>query len=359
MTPLTRPKIRPKLVPKQHIVGPPITPLQRLELFSADEFEEFVEEWAFGFVQNEYVHVQRSAGAGDKGRDIIGYMGDLASDAPRDVYQCKHYDDALTPSVIWVELGKLCYYSFRGDYRVPRRLYFIAPKGVGAKLHGFIEDPVALRTQLIKEWPTSCQKQITKECQVIMEGDLRAYVEAFDFSIIGYKSPLQVIQEHSQTEYHALRFGGLRLSPLPETEPPSEIGAHEARYVEQLYEAYSDHKRSAVACPTDLDHHPVLKKHFYRARVSFYRAEALRVMGRDASVDGCEFDKLQQDIFDGVVDVAEGDHKDGLARVKATTNAAHVVPLDAHVLYETVRIHHRHGICHQLANEDKLIWVPK
>ena len=34
-------------------------------------------------------------------------------------------------------------------------------------------------------------------------------------------------------------------------------------------------------------------------------------------------------------------------------------PLDANGLFQAVRVKDRYGICHQLANEDKLIWVKK
>ena len=36
-----------------------------------------------------------------------------------------------------------------------------------------------------------------------------------------------------------------------------------------------------------------------------------------------------------------------------------LIPLDANGLFQVVRVKDRYGICHQLANEDKLIWVKK
>ena len=30
-------------------------------------------------------------------------------------YQCKHYDHSLYPSDIWVEIGKIIYYSHQGE----------------------------------------------------------------------------------------------------------------------------------------------------------------------------------------------------------------------------------------------------
>lgn len=358
VAPLMVPKTKAKLVPKQHHTGLPTPPAKRLESFSANEFEEFVEEWAFGYLSKEYKQVFRAGGAGDKGRDVIGYVGDPSSDDPVDVFQCKFYANALTPTDIWVELGKLCYYCFIGDNKVPRFYYLIALKGVGASLNSLIEKPDELKKKLIAAWPTHCEKNITKQHDVPLTGALKKYVEDFDFSILRHKTPLKLVEEHAQTKYHALRFGGLVLTPPAEVPVPSVIQSTEARYVEQLLSAYGDHKKSVIS-QDDLPSHPQLKKHFDRSRESFYQAESLLVLSRDASIDGCEFDNLQKDIHDAVVDVAEGDHDDGYARVKATTDKSVTVALEGHPLSESVRVRHRHGIVHQLANEDKLTWVPE
>jgi hypothetical protein len=64
--------------------------------------------------------------------------------------ECKHYSNALTPSNVYLELGKLCVYTWRGDYTVPRRYRFVAPLGVGTKLHDMLRKPEELRKELIK-----------------------------------------------------------------------------------------------------------------------------------------------------------------------------------------------------------------
>src|SRR5437870_3988408 len=90
--------------PEEVQSGPPILPQQRIGLYSADEWEAFILEWAHS-LKHRYKRVRRTGSAGDQGRDVIAYITD-ASESDFHVFQCKHYHDALAPSVIVVEIGK-------------------------------------------------------------------------------------------------------------------------------------------------------------------------------------------------------------------------------------------------------------
>ena len=52
--------------------GPAIEPLKRLFLYSADEWEGFIAEWASTCLKKKYKKVQRFTGANDRGIDIAG-----------------------------------------------------------------------------------------------------------------------------------------------------------------------------------------------------------------------------------------------------------------------------------------------
>jgi hypothetical protein len=56
--------------------GPAIEPLKRLFLYSADEWEGFIDEWATACLKAKYKKVQQFAGANDKGIDIAGFADD-------------------------------------------------------------------------------------------------------------------------------------------------------------------------------------------------------------------------------------------------------------------------------------------
>jgi len=82
----------------------------------------------------------------------------------------------------------------------------------------------------------------------------------------------------------------------------------------------------------------------------------LRVFARDSVPPGT-FESLQDEIHSGVVDVAEADHVDRFERVKAVTRAARQLGLTSNALLSCAKATDRDGICHQLANEDKLLWT--
>src|SRR5690606_26867859 len=92
-----------------------------------------------------------------------------------------------------------------------------------------------------------------------------------------------------------------------------------------------------------------LNDHFGRRRVAFYHAESLRIFARDTVPEGT-FESLQDEIHAGVVDVCDASHSDGYERACAVTKAAR------NPLIARAKVQDREGICHQLANEDRLRW---
>jgi hypothetical protein len=76
------------------IAGPPVAAIDRLKLFDADQWEQFVLEWAHSLrARNE--SVEQHGGPNDLGCDVVAYLRDGAR--AWDNYQCKHYDHRLAP----------------------------------------------------------------------------------------------------------------------------------------------------------------------------------------------------------------------------------------------------------------------
>ena len=167
---------------------------------------------------------------------------------------------------------------------------------------------------------------------------------------------VELIEAHSHTGFHAVRFGGgLPSRPDPE-EPPAVPATSESRYIRQLLDAYGDHLGSPLQDINALAAHSTLEQNFWRQRERFYHAEALRNFARDTVPEGT-FDNLQDEIFHGVVDVADSTHPNGYERMKATVAQASSVALTANPLASATKSQDRQGICHQLANEDRLKWM--
>lgn len=333
--------------------GVPIPPIERIRLFSPEQWEDFVREWAHS-LHSKYSNVIRCGGAGDMGRDVIAFHKD--SSDHWDNYQCKHYRDPLKPSDVWIEFGKLVYYTKTGEYSWPSSYFFVAPHGVGTSLSNLLKKPEKLRTELKRNWITYCQNKITRKCQVVLDSSLHQYIDTLDFSIFRAKQPLQMIEEHEKTRWYVLRFGGGLPTRPPIKKPPSDLDKAELKYVTKLLEAYADHTGIHVESHQGIPL-PDLQDHFSDSRKQFYSAESLRAFSRDTLPPG-EFQKLQDEFYDGIMDEIRSDHPDGYRRVIAVVKLARKLQLSSHALITTLTQLDRAGICHQLANDnEKVRWV--
>lgn len=335
--------------------GPVIPPQQRLMTYSPDEWEDFVEEWAYYSLKAEYRHVQRFSGAGDMGVDVAGFVDDQRLQGVWDNYQCKHYGQALRPSSVWVELGKIIWYSYKGAYTPPRRYYFVSPRGAGTSLSRLFSDATKLRENLLTNWDKHIKNAITSTQEVQLDTRLRAYVDAFDFSIFDAKTALQLIDNHRDTPVHTARFGGGLPARPAAQKPPQEVATTESRYVTQLLGAYSEHLGTMVADASSLPT-TKLQGHFRRQREAFYQAESLRVFARDSVPPGT-FESLLDDIYDGVIDTHDGTHADGYEKICTVTKAARDMQITANALITCTNPKDRDGMCHQLVNEERLRWT--
>lgn len=339
----------------QIVHGPSVPPQQRLLAYSPDQWEDFVQEWGHYCLKNAYIKVERYSGAGDMGIDVVGFVDEQRLLGAWDNFQCKHYDHPLRPSDVWAEFGKILWYSFKGNYKRPRHYYFVSPRGVGTKLSRLLGNAKLLRTELIANWDKSVKSFITETQDVPLDEALQKYLDAFDFTIFGAKTGLQLVEDHRDTPAFAARFGG-GLPPRPIADkPPAALGSDESRYVTELLGAYSEHTKTVVLVPSDLTQ-PRLKDHFRRQREAFYEAEALRVFARDKVPPGT-FESLQDNICDGVIDTHDSSHTDGFAKVLAVTKAARDLQITANALINSTNPKDRDGICHQLVNEERLQWT--
>lgn len=340
------------------LLGLPIPAIDRLKIFSPDQFEDFIREWVVGYLMKKgtYTSCKKSSGSGDMGRDVIGVVDATTWDN----FQCKHYDAPLTPSEINVELGKLVYYTFKGHFTLPRNYYFVAPKGAGPKLNNLLGQPDELKKQLIENWTKHCQTSITttKE-EIALDDDLLAHLNTIDFRIFSCYDPQTIIDEHFTTPYYAARFGGgLRKKREIITATPPAIHADELIYTEQLFKAYSDHTKSPITEFSHLASNAELESHFKRQRLGFYSADSLNQFSRDTLPPGEDhFQDLKNEFHDGLIDIVEDTHKDGYQKIKATTGAAKALIVDSSPLSKALRVADREGICHHLVNESRFKWV--
>jgi hypothetical protein len=335
------------------IHGKTFLPQQQILLFSAAEWEEFIKEWVH-YQKTKYNKVVRLAGAGDMGIDVAGLTDAAAFDGVWDCYQCKHYDEPLTPTTALPEIGKILWYSFNKKYKAPRKYYFIAPRSCGPKLKKQLLKPADLKAHLITEWNDSCAKKLTSK-EIKLEGDFAVYVTSFDFSIFTFRPALDIIDEHRETPFHAARFGGGLPERPPALIPPAAVQDGESRYIQHLYHVYTEEIGTEILASSDLTVSPTLSSHLDRQREYFYSAESLRNFARDAVPDGT-FEDLQSEVYAGVIEIEQDSHPSSMKRLNAVTQAATTLEITANGLISVTKIQDRRGICHQLANDDRLRW---
>lgn len=335
--------------------GVPIPKSTRVKFFSPEEWEVFTEEWASS-LKDKYAHVRRFGGSGDMGVDIAGFYSDQRFEGIWDNFQCKRYDHALRPSDIWVEIGKIIYYSYKNEYVPPRCHYFIGSQGIGTSLEKLLGNPAELRSQMLVNWNQHCLNGITSTQSIPLIAELKTYFDSFDFKIFSSKSVIELIELHSKTPFHSVRFGGgLPVRPNP-TQPPTNPTIEESRYIRYMLDAYGDSLGKKLPDISSLELHSPLKRHYLRQREYFYHAESLKNFARDTVPDGT-FSSLQEEIYHGIIDTCEDTHTNGFERMKATVRQATEIVITSNPLVSSIKTQDRQGICHQLANEDRLKWV--
>lgn len=343
--------------------GIPIPPVRLLQVFSPDEWEVFAEEWlSFHKNNGTYCAIRRHSGPSDLGLDVVALTSESGFEKPWDSYQCKHYDHALRPNDVYGEVGKIIYHSFlrtppfNQACRVPRCHVFVAPFGMGITVGRFFKDPNRFKEDVRANWETKCVPKIGKNIKASLEGALLEYFDGFDFSIFGDRTAVELIEEHSQTIFHAARFGG-GLPPRGQpVVPPSEPAEAESLYLRKLLSAYSDRLGQAVKDRSDLD--AELERHYDRQRILFYSAESLRNFARD-STQPHAFDSLQDDIYYGVVEICETGHPNAFVCLSKTLATAAQVDVNGNALVGVTKVADKQGICHQLANDDRLTWAKR
>lgn len=341
-------------------LGLPVAPLDRLAQFDAKEFERFTLEWAEGYLRahiNDVVEVQQRGGAGDKGRDIVVWIHPATNPLRYSlIYQCKHYAAALGSGVAAGEIAKLLHYTFTKEVPVPRGYWFVTHKGVTGPLQDQLDDPPALQAFILNKWEDHCAKAVSSKFQVELTPEFRAYIEAFDFSIFKAKQPQELLDEHAKTRYHLTVFGLPLIQRPPATTPPSTADPLEATYIAQLYAVISEALQTNVSAPQDFAHDGKLRALFDRSRITFYFAEGLKELARDQMADPQFFETLLEEFGDGLYHHYTTSGLTGLQRLIDTVKASQALQLSAHILAPHVQAKDREGMCHQLANVDRLNW---
>jgi hypothetical protein len=328
-----------------------------VEIFSADEWETFIEEW-LDLKKENYVEIERLGGAGDKGRDVIAYISNKTLENYQwDCFQCKHYDKSLQPTQVYCEFAKILYYTYNKEFPIPKKYYFVAPKGCGTTLSKYLQEPETLKNKIIDNWDNYCKNAITN-IPVVLDKDFLDYIKKFDFSIFSKIHIKDIIEEHRSHPNHLTWFGGgLPQRPkLNEVDIPVNVQASETIYIQQLLLAYSSESKISYRNPEEIPSDTNYLNHFKRSRINFHYAEQLRNFSRD-SLPPETFDDFQNEIYAGIIDLVEENHENGYLKVKKVEEEAKKLQITSNPLKDVSIVNDRSGVCHQLVNNERIKWV--
>jgi hypothetical protein len=329
-------------------------PPERLILGLPDEeLEKFTRAWVE--LRKGYVLVQRFTGAGDMGRDVVGYLTQKRHEGPWHNYQCKQYGRAIPLNVGLLEIGKILYYAYLGEFTPPTAFFFVAPRGVARTLRSLISKPGEFKATLIAKWDQCCANDITETMTVDLDAGLRTF-NAWDFSKVTVLSVDEILSDPAGTAAMAKWFGK-DPGPAPLGTAPAEVQALEMPYVRQLLDAYGERDKTDFKQHEDVKAHEEFGPHLDMQRERFFDADAFSRFYRDNTMSE-EIEVLHTDMLHGVVDVHRASYADSLSRVDAVmAQAATVAP--SGVLARHARVPVKQGICHHFANEGRLKWQKK
>jgi hypothetical protein len=213
-------------------------------------------------------------------------------------------------------------------------------------------NPDKFRAEVIATWNMRVAGKVVEGEKHLLAGDLAAYVQAYDFTSFTFATLDEILDDHRRTAYWASRFGG-QLPPPNPGHAPEMVAPEETIYVGKLLEVYSETTGLPIACVEDLSAHAAWGDDLQKQRVRFYDAEAFMATYRDQTEPGTieSFADQILDAIDPALALASSAH----GRLStALSVAGQVTP--ASVLAAQAKIRVKQGVCHQLANADRVTW---
>ncbi|AGT95640.1 hypothetical protein O5Y_29115 (plasmid) [Rhodococcus erythropolis CCM2595] len=333
--------------------APVLTPKQYLITYSDEEWENFTIEWVRE-LREPYALVTRMGGAGDRGADVAACLSQHGTAGEWHCFQCKHYEKALLPSDAWPEMVKIFAAKVQGIYELPTRYIFVAPK-MGPSLTRYLANSSTLKAEFLKAWKKSDSK-LGVGLSAADYAAVEALANVTDFSMFEARDIDEIIELHKKTPHHARRFPTpLKTRPAVEA-PPTAQQSKESVYVQKLLAAYNEKYGLNLTNLHEARTNTKTQAHLVRQRKAFYSAEALRVFARD-SVPDETYEAVEADLFEALIEIEDREFSLGYERLAAVLIAAtgHT-PNPGNILAPAVTNLDLKGMCHHLANADKLTW---
>ncbi len=342
---------KPKNESRQRTKNVRFPPASLVQLFSPDEWEEFIEDCCrIQMGPGKYVHVQRIGGSGDAGRDVEArYQRDLINDG-WDLYQAKRYQSAVGESTLFIELAKFFHHLSLGTYPTPRNYYICAPKNTTPTLHDLIARPTVLKQHFLESWTG---KKVNTPYPATE--DALKMLESFDFNRIHEFPVKDLIELHARNGNAHEKLFGIEAVRGENPLTPMKPTALEQRYIDEILRVYSESIGQPITLNSAMES-VTYREHLSGCRTEFYSAEGLKRFSRD--IYPGEFENLLTEVHDGVRrQLASPRWKNGMERMEAVLDLASKMPITGNPLSDRLFPADLPGACHHLVNEENIKWV--
>lgn len=316
------------------------------------ELEQFCRQWVER-KSGDYVEVKRFGGAGDKGRDVVGFGSPSRHEGDWDNYQCKQYRDKLGKGKGLLAVGKVLYWASQGEFTVPHRFIFVAPKGLNSNLLKLINQPDSFRAEIVAGWDLYCAKAIIQNQEIKLEGVMLDVINSYDFSSVSYVDVDDLLADPAAKPLLFELFGE-DPGEFPKGTVPVDVQAHELAYMDALLGAYNDREGGMFATHQDVFNHDEHGEDLRLHRTRFYEAEGFQKFYRD-NTSPETIALFWRDIRLGIHDTLKMPVPDELRRVEAAmSQAANLQPSGPLARYAYIPV--KQGICHHLVNDGVIGW---
>lgn len=331
------------------------TDKQILSAMDENTYEELVASWAYMCLKPKYEDVYQIGGAGDHGIDVLAYTS--LSKKECDIYQCKHYQNSVTATIVFPEICKILYFAFLNEIPVPKNYFIVAPKGLSTSLLKWFVKPKSIKSEVKNNW-NKYSKNITSKGSIALSPELETFIDGIDFHKFSFISQDNFICRIRENKHLYHQYFGFRKSDIERVniDAPTRATIEESTYISHLLSAYNE-----IGPPTSLENIGTSKYavHYARARKTFWITESLRKISEDNSPgETDEFAEFMDDMELHVADVYEDDYENGLERnKKVISEAKKYTPKRARIISDEISSGEKMGVCYHLSNNNRLIWV--
>lgn len=325
----------------------------RIYALNDADLERLTDDWVAS-MRSRYPDSDRFSGAGDMGRDVVGYRTAARFDGPWDNYQCKQLRKALGEPEFIRELGKIFFHSAAGHFDVPAHFYFVAPRGAVRAVRNLIGHPSKIGPRLMEQWDTWCADDLVEDEHHPLSYEVRELIDNYDFQNVTLLEAGKLIRTAEMTSV-LVKWFGADPGEAPVGNAPDTVQPEEAAYVAQLLAAYKEQGAPSYTVGDEALADARFGSHFRVQRERFFDAASFKRYYRD-STEPAVLATFEKDIFHGVFDTHGLSHVDTMTKIAAVMNEAKSVSVSG-VLGKYARVPVKQGVCHHFANDGVLPWV--